>query len=182
MSISTDPERLMFGYIAGRYGPPAFVRRQQQVEASWTAVLEKCRAEYDRLLTPVRRQIAYLAQSLHIPTLDGLEPADALRHVSPEVQRRWREPRAMPRRARNEIERLAAVVRRFNRRWTDYVASVDLTEVNRLREGYNQYYVLEKECALRSERLARLGFEPLRPASRDDLFLPFPTLLFTPAC
>ena len=39
--------------------------------------------------------------------------------------------------------------------------SIDLTHVNKLRDGYNRYYVLEKECALRNVRLAALGFDPV---------------------
>ena len=53
---------------------------------------------------------------------------------------------------------------------------VDLEPVNRLRDGYNRYYVLEKECALRSTRTAQDQFVPLPPATTADLFDRFPLL------
>jgi hypothetical protein len=49
-----------------------------------------------------------------------------------------------------------------------------LGEVNRLRAGYNQYYVLEKECMVRSANIAREGFRPLPPATTADLLALFP--------
>jgi len=170
MSIVNDPERLMFGYIAGRYGPPAFVRRQQCVDAAWQVVLNDCRAEYERLLKPVRGQILVVAAALGLPIDAEFEPANALTVIFKVAKTRWHGSHQMPRRARIEMDRLVASVHRFNRRWVEFVETVDLKEVNRLRDGYNRYYVLEKECALRSERLARLGFEPLRPATHAELF------------
>lgn len=61
-----------------------------------------------------------------------------------------------------------ACIDRFNRRWTHYLRRLDLAPLNRLREDYNRYYVLEKECALRSARLARIGFVPLQPVTRQE--------------
>jgi hypothetical protein len=57
-----------------------------------------------------------------------------------------------------------------------FLANVDLTAVNELREGYNRYYVLEKECAVRSARIARQGFTPLPPLTHDELMSQFPLL------
>jgi hypothetical protein len=50
-----------------------------------------------------------------------------------------------------------------------------------MRDGYNRYYLLEKECALRSARVAREGFVRLAPLTLDDIrkmlpLLPVPTL------
>jgi hypothetical protein len=53
---------------------------------------------------------------------------------------------------------------------------VDLSQVNALRDGYNRYYVLEKECASRSPRTARHGFRPLPPLTADDLAALLPPL------
>ena len=33
-----------------------------------------------------------------------------------------------------------------------FLPTVDLTAVNKARDGYNRYYLLEKECAMRSPR------------------------------
>ena len=65
---------------------------------------------------------------------------------------------------------------RFNRRWQEYLGRVDLSLVNALRDGYNRFYVLEKECAVGSIRLARQGFQPLLPLCPEDLLGLFPLL------
>ena len=53
---------------------------------------------------------------------------------------------------------------------------MDLGPVNEVREGYNRYYLLEKECALRSPLLARQGFVRLNPLTVDDLAALLPPL------
>jgi hypothetical protein len=70
----------------------------------------------------------------------------------------------------------------FNQRWQAFLQTVDLTPINHLRDAYNRYYLLEKECALRSARLARQGFRRLDPLTLDELStlvppLPVPQLL-----
>ena len=64
----------------------------------------------------------------------------------------------------------------FNRRWLDFLRAVDLTPVNEARGGYNRYYLLEKECAVRSGRLARQGFMRLEPFTMDELMKTLPDL------
>lgn len=65
---------------------------------------------------------------------------------------------------------------RFNRRWQRFVDDLKLTSVNEERAAYNRYYVLEKECALRSAQLARQGFRPLPPVTTDDILREFPLI------
>jgi hypothetical protein len=86
------------------------------------------------------------------------------------------------RRLRRALWELRHSIELFNRRWASYLAAVDVRGVNELREGYNRYYIVEKECALRSPRLAREGFVPLEPLTTQGLFallplLPVPALL-----
>jgi len=64
----------------------------------------------------------------------------------------------------------------FNRRWFDFLPTVDLTAVNEARDGYNRYYLLEKECAMRSPRLARQGFERLECFTIGELMTMLPIL------
>ncbi len=64
----------------------------------------------------------------------------------------------------------------FNRRWRAFLEGVNLAHVNELREGYNRYYVLEKECALRSPFLARQGFVRMPPATVADIAALLPPL------
>jgi hypothetical protein len=70
----------------------------------------------------------------------------------------------------------------FNRRWLDFLPTVDMTPVNEARDGYNRYYLLEKECAMRSPRVARQGFERLESFTISELMkmlpiLPIPKLI-----
>ena len=64
----------------------------------------------------------------------------------------------------------------FNRRWRQFLDAVDLRPINELRDGYNRYYVLEKEFAVRSARVARHGFVPLAPLTAAALFELLPLL------
>jgi hypothetical protein len=85
-------------------------------------------------------------------------------------------PTNSPRALRRAVVVLQTSIRRFNRRWSAFLAELDLAPLNKQRDDYNRYYVLEKECALRSPRLAREGFRELRPLTLDDLAAQFPPL------
>ena len=65
---------------------------------------------------------------------------------------------------------------RFNRRWLPFVRGLDLTALNAERADYNRYYLLEKECAVRSPHIARQGYRPLDPVTHDDLLAALPPL------
>ena len=85
-------------------------------------------------------------------------------------------------RLRRALRELVTDLEKFNRRWQEFLTGVDLAPVNKLRADYNRYYLLEKECAVRSARLARQGFVPLAPLTLTDLeaalpFLPMPRLV-----
>jgi hypothetical protein len=67
-------------------------------------------------------------------------------------------------------------LQRFNRRWQEFVPKVDLARVNELRNGYNRYYLLEKECAGHSPVLARRGFQRMEPLTTTELCRLFPLL------
>jgi hypothetical protein len=75
------------------------------------------------------------------------------------------------------VSELNESLRRFNRRWLKLVHTTDLGEVNQRRDEYNRYYVLEKECAVGSARIARHGFRPLAMVTTDDLLAWFPLLV-----
>ena len=56
------------------------------------------------------------------------------------------------------------------------LATLDLGPLNRAREQYNRWYLLEKECAMRSTRSATGGFETIPSATVADLSAAFPPL------
>jgi len=70
---------------------------------------------------------------------------------------------------RKALRELVESIEHFNRRWLPYLQTVDATAVNELRERYNQFYLLEKECAFRSARLAGHGFRRLKPITLETL-------------
>ncbi len=74
------------------------------------------------------------------------------------------------------VHELVESLERFNLQWLEYVQAVDLTAINKVREGYNRHYLLEKECAVRSAHAARQGFQPLPPLTVDDLRILLPEL------
>jgi len=80
------------------------------------------------------------------------------------------------RQLRQALRELLESMTYFNARWLAELSKVDLSEVNRLRDGYNRYYLVEKECAMRSPRAARQGFEPMAPATTADLAALLPIL------
>jgi hypothetical protein len=166
------------------FDAPAFVRRSMQVEAAWEALLAVCRRERERLLEMPRMRLARfwaLSQLRQAESLQ-LSKTDDLAYLE-ELRRAW-QPRlrcaVKPAPSKSDVARALAELSqsflRFNRRWLAFVGELDLRPVNQLRDGYNRYYLLEKECALRSARLAREGFVPLPPVSTDDLLERFPLL------
>jgi hypothetical protein len=77
---------------------------------------------------------------------------------------------------RSSLLGFADSVDRFNRVWNKFLVNVDLSEVNRLRSNFNQYYPIEKAAAFDSEAIERLGFEPLDLATVEHLHASFPPL------
>jgi hypothetical protein len=77
---------------------------------------------------------------------------------------------------RGSLRALFDSIARFNRRWGHFLENVDLSEVNAQVAAYNRYYLLEKECAMRSPRLAAKGFEPARELTREEIERRFPLL------
>jgi hypothetical protein len=174
-----------------QYDVPAYIRRAQQVHAAYEALLGRCQRQRDEWLTLVRLRLGTLGAlagdwSRLEPWLAGADQAQALQDLHAVLRPRLRlpvEPTRSDRRLRQALEDLKDSIERFNRRWLDFLQDVNFTEVNRLRDGYNRYFVLEKECAVRSARLARQGFQPLEPLTREALTsllppLPVPPLRF----
>ena len=71
---------------------------------------------------------------------------------------------------------LIAAVARFNRRWAEFVESINLGPANAVIEHYNRYYVIEKECVMGSGRLAARFFTPIPSLSPDRLLKDHPLL------
>lgn len=170
--------------ILANFDAPAFVRRARDVQGSWEELLQRCTRQRDEWLQlPKIRLGIGAALAGEWAAVGNLlaDPADA-RHLE-EMHARWQPklrvipPRTdSPRKLHVALSQLIHSWARFNRRWQRFVEEVELTRLNERRAAYNRYYVLEKECALRSATLARQGFRLLPAVTPDDLFREFPLI------
>jgi hypothetical protein len=182
--LGNDREQKSFQYVMALHGAPAFLRRAHQVQMAWDALLEQCRRQREQWLGSVRSRLAVLhALAGEWTDLQRVlaNPADAdlLAALQRDLQPQLRQPCARMASAqalRTALAELVESLQLFNERWHHHLAKLDLSEINRLREDYNRFYVLEKECAVRSPVIARQGFQRLAPATREDVAASFPAL------
>jgi hypothetical protein len=174
--------------LLGRFDVPAYVRRGLRVAQRRAALTAHCRKKRLELLYHVRWRADQVRHAVS-------RPEEFERHVPLPTERdQWRAlwdvleisgdraggAAVSPRRLRRMLRETHESLTRFNRVWQQYIGQLDLTPLNRELEAYNRYYLLEKECALRSARLARQGYRPFSPISTDDLLDQFPLLSVPP--
>jgi hypothetical protein len=177
-------EHKIFKQVLGQYDVPAYVRRARQVQDGYDQLIGRCRRQRDEWLLMVRIRLGTLgalaADWVRLrPCLADEEQVLTLARLHADLEPRLRvpvTPTFSARKLRQALRELADSIERFNRRWHEFLPTVDLTWVNALREGYNRYYLLEKECAVRSARVARQGFHRLPPLTVADLFAVLPPL------
>lgn len=182
--LGRDETSETFKQFLSRYDVPAYIRRGRNVQAALDQLLEHCCRRRAEWLAIVRLRIGMLhalaGEWLKLqPFLADQEQLDILRYLLAALAVPLRAPIApttSARALRHALRELHESLERFNQRWRTFLTSVDLTAVNELRDGYNRYYVLEKECAVRSARIARQGFTPLGALTTDDLATRFPLL------
>jgi hypothetical protein len=181
--LGSGDERHQVNQFLAYHGAPAYVRRAREVEAAFEALLERCRGQREEWLALVRIRLGTLYalagdwERLRPLVADG--DLEALRRLHEDLSPRLRVPvaRASGQRAlRRALRELCESLQSFNRRWGTFLQGLDFTAVNELREGYNRYYVVEKECSVRSPALARQGFRPLEPATVGEVRSVLPTL------
>jgi hypothetical protein len=178
--IETEIKEMM-----GLFDAPAFARRGLEVDEMLRRVDARCRqARIERLeMVHVRlRQWTRVATGPEDwPTVftASIEPLWPLSEAEPP---QWAASPA-PRHRRLAVARdLIGSVERFNRRWTEFVESINLGPANGVIDHYNRYYILEKECVMGSSRLAARFFTPIPLLTserllRDHPLLPVPDLL-----
>ncbi len=177
-------DQKIFQQFLGQYGGPAFARRAREVQAAFDNLLEACRRQREEWLAFVRLPLGVLfalagsdaALQMHLTDDQALETVQMLRH---DLQPRLRLPPAPTNRSRAIIRALAELreaIEHFNRRWAAFIAGLNLQRINDLRDGYNRFYLLEKECALGSVRVARHAFQKLSPLRPEDLMALLPML------
>jgi hypothetical protein len=174
-AVMIDDDRRLMMQLVGQYDAPAYIRRARAVEHAYEQILERCRRQRREWLAGVRLHLKWLSRALDDAELEftSLDVIDELRRECGVTER---ETMKSGRGKCTALRQLRASVARFNRRWATFVDRFDLAEVNRLREDYNRYYVLEKECAVGSLRLVGTTFRRLEPMTRDELHRLFPPL------
>jgi hypothetical protein len=178
-----DDELRVRMMVAAQYDAPAYVRRARRVETAFEDLLERCRRQRTEWLLGVRLHLGALRAGVRSwsDLRDLLADDDqvvvlGLLHAEagdPDIPMTGPTTDAGCRRA---LMRLRASIERFNRRWLDLVTKVDLGEINHLRDGYNRFYLLEKECAVGPARLLPQLFRKLPPLTTHDLFAELPPL------
>jgi hypothetical protein len=170
--------------VVAQYDAPAYVRRARTVERAYEDLLARCGRQREEWLAVVRLRVGILrARAGDWEALRPLLADDAqmglLRQLHDALAPQLRapvQPTPSARRLRQHLTALQHSIRGFNHRWQEYLAGVDLTEVNEVRARYNRYYLLEKECALRSPAVARQGYRPLEPLRTEDIARALPPL------
>jgi hypothetical protein len=179
---SCNDDNRLFKKVLGRYDAPAYIRRARDMEESFNALVSRCRNRREEMLRMVRsrfRMLQSLARDLICLRNYVADEAqiERLQRIQHEINtHKGVAITASPRSIRRALEDLNRSIEQFNRRWETFVSTVDLFEVNALRENYNRYYVLEKECVVRSPRIALQGFRPVPPVNPNDILILFPVL------
>jgi hypothetical protein len=171
-----------FRQVLVGHGGPAFLRRAAEVNSAYERLLDSCRQQRKEMLAIVGLRL----ETLHAlagnwnalrPLIAEQSQLVALTLLHDELNPQLRCP-VLPtnseRVLRRALAHLIESTENFNQRWLDYLRSIDLSAINRLREGYNRYYVLEKECAVRSASLARIGFRALEMLEWEHLLAVLP--------
>jgi hypothetical protein len=169
--------------VAAQYDAPAYVRRARGVEAALENLLERGRRQRREWLFGVRLNLGFLRPSVRSWTdLRPLLADDQQVEILEQLHSEAGDPEAPMtgpadnRGRRRALVRLRGSVERFNRRWLAYVDKLDLGDLNRLRDGYNRYYLLEKECAVGPARLLPQLFRKLPPLTHADVLAELPPL------
>ena len=172
-------------FLASLGEEPAFLHRDRMVSAVWEDVLGRCRAQREALLVWPRMHLSTLAHRLqgNWSRLSDLLADEAQVSLLANLYKEWQPhlaQKAPPTDNWSNLRRLLTdfveSAHRFNRALAKSLQEVDLTPINRLRRDYNEYYLVERNLALGREDIARMGYEPLKLATLDDLHTLFPPL------
>jgi hypothetical protein len=170
--------------ILAQFDAPAFVRRAKAVEVSDELLHTRCSRQREEWLEMPRLRLGQFAAALGDWSRWPLSPG-AGHDPQPliDLHSQWQPRLKVPvPQAQSAVQletpwtRLTASFAKFNSRWQAYVEKFPRDEINEIRDGYNRYYVLEKECATGSPALARRGFVELPPVTVQTLLQWYPLL------
>jgi hypothetical protein len=181
---SREDGRQAFNEVLAQYDGPAYVRRARRVQGAYDELLDQCRRQRDEWLALVRIRLGTLRALAGDwpalgPHLADPEQTRHLEEMHTALDPRLRvpaEPTTSARVLRQALNELGESIERFNRRWLECVRGLDLSALNAERADYNRYYLLEKECLVRSPHIAGQGYRSLDPLTPDDLLAVLPPL------
>ena len=165
--------------VLGLIDVPAFARRGHDLEQTLKRLELRCRSKRFQMLDMARMRlrqwarVATCANDGRLIFAESIEPLWALCEAEPP---RWSHTLGSVRARRAVASDLIASLTKFNERWDEYVATLNLDPTNFVIEQYNRYYVLEKECMMGSPRLAARHFTPAPKVTRAQIIRDFPTL------
>ena len=160
---------------------PAFIARARAPQIALDALLHACDAKRDEMLEWPTIHLSVLAHQiggnwcrlgslLAVPeSVSMLATLHANMHSNKPVHVNWLAG------DNAALRRFLDSAERFNRNWRAYLDGLDLESANKPRREFNQFYVLEKDCAFGSERITE-GFEPLAMIEHAYLHERFPLL------
>lgn len=175
-------------HLLGQFDAPSYVRRGLEVEVAWLDVLAKLKRERRQWFEPLGRRLGEIkarAGDWRRLVGDNDQAVAALAQLETMLPCHLRFP---PTRAwlillhRREFKRWCRDAEQFNTYWRATAAAANLIPVNQRREAYNRWYLLEKECAIGSARLAVQGFQPLAPLTTADILAHLPELPIPDGC
>lgn len=171
--------------LLGLFDVPAFARRGHDLDELLRRLQDRCRrARYERL-DMVRMRLRQWSRAATGPESWSdvfARPIETLWPLSEAEDPCWATSPATLRQRRNIARDLVAAVLRFNHRWTEFLARLNLGPTNAAIDQYNRYYVLEKECVMGSARLAARHFQPLPEVTIDRLLQEHPLLCVPELC
>jgi hypothetical protein len=181
---TTGDDDYLVKRVLGSFDVPAYVKRGLRLEAEERALLGRCASLRDKKLLRVKLAVITCWATLKQP--EDLSPhcssPTEFHHllqlaelVTPERRPLAQRP-ASPRRIAKRLRQLIDEGQRFNETWRRLLDAIDLGPLNAMIADYNKFGLFERECAMRSVRLAAHGFQTRRPWDRADLFRHFPLL------
>lgn len=194
--IEPGGSRREFLEVLSDYDVPAYVRRGVRTENAVRHFMASCQRRRETHLEFCRMRVAQLVQRIgrNWPIVDEYAyfAADQQSDVTTPLASEYLSDldAAWQYKLRVHVDRTdgASFIRRglrdvarsfasFNRKWESVLNQLDFSDVNRVLEDYNNYYVCEKAAALQSEGIAAHGFERRRPLGIDDVRQSLPLLL-----
>jgi hypothetical protein len=170
--------------VLGSFDVPAFVKRGLRLEAEESALLGRCAQIRDKKLLRVRLAVIACWHTLERPDdlADYCLSPTEYRHLLQIVELvtpqhlSFAKRRASARRITRRLHQLIEECQRFNNVWRQMLEATDLGPINTMIADYNKFGLFERECALRSPRLAAHGFQPRQAWTLADLYRHFPLL------